>query len=302
MKSALRRWMPGPRWLVIAPVYLWMLLFFAIPFAIALKISFSHSLIAMPPYSDLVGWTGKDLTVTLNISNYLFLLTDSLYYSAYLSSLKIAIVSTFLCLLIGYPIAYAIAKMPVATRNIALMLVILPSWTSFLIRIYAWIGILKNNGLMNNFLMWIGVIDQPLQILHTDLAIYIGIVYAYLPFMILPLYTNLVKLDGRLLEAAYDLGARPWKVFLKITLPLSRSGIIAGSMLVMIPVVGEFVIPALLGGPDTLMIGKILWDEFFSNRDWPVASAVATVMLVLLLVPIMVFHHYESKELEAKLT
>ncbi|MBP8098491.1 MAG: ABC transporter permease subunit, partial [Arenimonas sp.] len=273
-----------------------------IPFAIALKISFSHSLIAMPPYSDLVGWTGKDLTVTLNISNYLFLLTDSLYYSAYLSSLKIAIVSTFLCLLIGYPIAYAIAKMPVATRNIALMLVILPSWTSFLIRIYAWIGILKNNGLMNNFLMWIGVIDQPLQILHTDLAIYIGIVYAYLPFMILPLYTNLVKLDGRLLEAAYDLGARPWKVFLKITLPLSRSGIIAGSMLVMIPVVGEFVIPALLGGPDTLMIGKILWDEFFSNRDWPVASAVATVMLVLLLVPIMVFHHYESKELEAKLT
>jgi putrescine transport system permease protein len=302
MKAALRSWMPGPRWLVIAPVYLWMLLFFAIPFAIALKISFSHSLIAMPPYSDLVGWTGKDLTVTLNISNYLFLLTDSLYYSAYLSSLKIAIISTFLCLLIGYPIAYAIAKMPVATRNIALMLVILPSWTSFLIRIYAWIGILKNNGLLNNFLIWLGVIDQPLQILRTDLAIYIGIVYAYLPFMILPLYTNLVKLDGRLLEAAYDLGARPWKVFMKITLPLSRSGIIAGSMLVMIPVVGEFVIPALLGGPDTLMIGKILWDEFFSNRDWPVASAVATVMLVLLLVPIMVFHHYEAKELEAKLT
>jgi putrescine transport system permease protein len=302
MNKLLRRWMPGPRWLVIAPAYLWMLLFFAIPFAIALKISFSHSLIAMPPYSDLVGWTGKDLTVTLNISNYLFLLTDSLYYSAYLSSLKIAAISTFLCLLIGYPIAYAIARMPVATRNVALMLVILPSWTSFLIRIYAWIGILKNNGLMNNFLMWLGIIDQPLQILHTDLAIYIGIVYAYLPFMVLPLYTNLVKLDGRLLEAAYDLGARPWKVFLKITLPLSRSGIIAGSMLVMIPVVGEFVIPALLGGPDTLMIGKILWDEFFNNRDWPVASAVATVMLVLLLVPIMIFHHYESKEMESKLT
>jgi len=302
MNKLLRRWMPGPRWLVIAPAYLWMLLFFAIPFAIALKISFSHSLIAMPPYSDLVGWTGKDLTVTLNISNYLFLLTDSLYYSAYLSSLKIAAISTLLCLIIGYPIAYAIARMPVATRNVALMLVILPSWTSFLIRIYAWIGILKNNGLMNNFLMWLGIIDQPLQILHTDLAIYIGIVYAYLPFMVLPLYTNLVKLDGRLLEAAYDLGARPWKVFLKITLPLSRSGIIAGSMLVMIPVVGEFVIPALLGGPDTLMIGKILWDEFFNNRDWPVASAVATVMLVLLLVPIMIFHHYEAKELESKLT
>ena len=302
MNKWLRRWLPGSRWLVIAPPYLWMLLFFAIPFAIALKISFSHSLIAMPPYSDLVSWTGKDLSVSLNISNYLFLLTDSLYYSAYLSSLKIAFVSTFLCLLIGYPMAYAIARMPPATRNVALMLVILPSWTSFLIRIYAWIGILKNNGLLNNFLLWAGVIDQPLQILHTNVAVYIGIVYAYLPFMVLPLYTNLVKLDVRLLEAAYDLGARPWKVFLKITLPLSRSGIIAGSMLVLIPVVGEFVIPELLGGPDTLMIGKVLWDEFFNNRDWPVASAVATVMLILLLVPIVIFHHYESRELESKLT
>ena len=302
MNAWLRRWLPGPRWLVIAPPYLWMLLFFAIPFAIALKISFTHQLIAMPPYSDLVGWTGKDLTVTLNISNYLFLLTDSLYYSSYLSSLKIAFISTVLCLLIGYPIAYGIARMPTATRNVALMLVILPSWTSFLIRIYAWIGILKNNGLLNNFLIWTGIIDQPLQILHTNIAIYIGIVYAYLPFMVLPLYTNLVKLDLRLLEAAYDLGARPWKVFLKITLPLSKAGIIAGSMLVLIPAVGEFVIPELLGGPDTLMIGKVLWDEFFSNRAWPVASAVATVMLILLLVPIMIFHHYESKELESKLT
>ena len=302
MKAWLRRWLPGPRWLVIAPPYLWMLLFFAIPFAIALKISFSHALIAMPPYSDLVTWTGKDLSVSLNISNYLFLLTDSLYYSAYLSSLKIAFISTVLCLLIGYPIAYAIARMPPATRNVALMLVILPSWTSFLIRIYAWIGILKNNGLLNNFLIWTGLIDQPLQILHTNFAVYIGIVYAYLPFMVLPLYTNLVKLDIRLLEAAYDLGARPWKVFLKITLPLSRAGIIAGSMLVLIPVVGEFVIPELLGGPDTLMIGKVLWDEFFNNRDWPVASAVATIMLILLLVPIVIFHHYESRELESKLT
>jgi putrescine transport system permease protein len=302
MNKKLRRWLPGSRWLVIAPPYLWMLLFFAIPFAIALKISFSHALIAMPPYSDLISWTGKDLTATLNISNYLFLLTDSLYYTAYLSSLKIAIVSTFLCLLIGYPMAYAIARMPPSSRNIALLLVILPSWTSFLIRVYAWIGILKNNGLLNNFLMWTGLIDHPLHILHTDISIYIGIVYAYLPFMVLPLYTNLVKLDGRLLEAAYDLGARPWKVFLKVTLPLSRSGIIAGSMLVMIPVVGEFVIPELLGGPGTLMIGKILWNEFFNNRDWPVASAVATVMLILLMIPILIFHHYESKELESKLT
>jgi len=302
LRAGLRRWLPGPRWLVIAPPYLWMLLFFAIPFAIALKISFSHSQIAMPPYSSLVDWSGKDLTVTLNISNYLYLVQDSLYWSAYLSSLKIAVVSTLLCLLVGYPMAYAIARMPPSSRNIALMLVILPSWTSFLIRIYAWIGILKNNGLLNNFLLWTGVIDQPLQILHTNVAVYVGIVYAYLPFMVLPLYTNLVKLDLRLLEAAYDLGARPWKVFMQVTLPLSRSGIIAGSMLVAIPVVGEFVIPELLGGPDTLMIGKVLWDEFFNNRDWPVASAVSTVMLLLLLAPILVFHHFEQKELEHRLT
>ncbi len=302
MNARIRKWLPGSRWLVIAPPYLWMLLFFAVPFAIALRISFTHSLIAMPPYSDLVSWTGKDLSVTLNLNNYLFLLTDSLYYSSYLSSLKVAFISTVLCLLIGYPIAYAIARMPPATRNVALMLVILPSWTSFLIRIYAWIGILKNNGLLNNLLMWAGVTDDPIQMLHTDFAIYVGIVYAYLPFMVLPLYTNLVKLDLRLLEAAYDLGARPWKVFLRITLPLSRAGIIAGSMLVLIPAVGEFVIPELLGGPDTLMIGKVLWNEFFNNRDWPVASAVATVMLILLLVPIMIFHHFEARELESKLT
>jgi putrescine transport system permease protein len=280
-----------------------MLLFFAIPFAIALKISFAHSLIAMPPYSDLITWSGSGSpTISLNTANYLFLFTDDLYYKSYLSSLEIASISTLLCLLIGYPIAYGIARMPPSTRNIALMLVILPSWTSFLIRIYAWMGILKNNGLLNNFLIWLGVINEPLHILHTNVAVYIGIVYAYLPFMVLPLYTNLVKLDMRYLEAAYDLGARPWKVFLKITLPLSRSGIIAGSMLVLIPVVGEFVIPELLGGVDTLMIGKVLWDEFFNNRDWPVASAVSTVMLILLLVPILVFHHFEQKELEHRLT
>ena len=302
MSAWLRRWLPGPRWLVIAPPYVWMLLFFAIPFAIALKISFAHQLVAMPPYSSLWSWDGKDFDLKLNLNNYLFLFTDDLYYAAYLGSLKIAVVSTLLCLLIGYPLAYAIARMPPATRNVALMLVILPSWTSFLIRIYAWIGILKNNGLLNNFLIWIGVIDQPLQILHTNVAVYIGIVYAYLPFMVLPLYTNLVKLDLRLLEAAYDLGARPWRVFLSVTLPLSRAGIIAGSMLVAIPVVGEFVIPELLGGPSTLMIGKVLWDEFFANRDWPVASAVSTVMLILLLVPILVFHHFEQKELEHRLT
>ena len=300
MKPAVRRWLPGVRWLVIAPPYLWMLLFFAVPFAIALKISFAHQLIAMPPYSEL--WDSATGKLSLNFDNYRYMVRDSLYYTAYLSSLKIAVISTFLCLLLGYPIAYAIARMPPATRNVALMLVILPSWTSFLIRIYAWIGILKNNGLLNNFLIWTGLIHEPLRILHTTVAVYIGIVYAYLPFMVLPLYTNLVKLDPRLLEAAYDLGARPWRVFLAVTLPLSRAGIIAGSMLVAIPVVGEFVIPELLGGPTTLMIGKVLWDEFFNNRDWPVASAVSTVMLVLLLAPILVFHHFEQKELEHRLT
>ena len=258
---------PGPRWLVIAVPYLWMLLFFAVPFAIALKISFSKAMIAMPPYSPIAEWADSALTLKLSFNNYLYLLRDNLYVNAYLSSLSIAITATVLCLLLGYPMAYAIARMSPANRNICLMLVILPSWTSFLIRIYAWIGILKNNGLINNLLMGMGLIDEPLQILHTQVAVYIGIVYAYLPFMILPLYSNLVKLDHRLLEAAYDLGAKPWKAFLKVTLPMSRAGIIAGSMLVLIPVVGEFVIPEMLGGPDTLMIGRVLWQEFFNNRD-----------------------------------
>ncbi|KFN49974.1 hypothetical protein N790_01010 [Arenimonas malthae CC-JY-1] len=299
---SVRRRLPGSRWLVIAVPYLWMLLFFAIPFAIALKISFASAAIAMPPYTDLVQWAGDKVQLTINTANYLFLVRDSLYVNAYLSSLEIAVVSTALCLLLGYPIAYAIARMDPATRNVALMLVILPSWTSFLIRIYAWVGILKNNGLLNNFLIGLGLIDEPLQILHTPVAVYIGIVYAYLPFMVLPLYSNLVKHDHRLLEAASDLGARPWKAFLTVTLPLSKAGIIAGSMLVMIPVVGEFVIPEMLGGADTLMIGRVLWQEFFNNRDWPVASAVAIVMLVLLIVPITIFHRYQSKEMESKLT
>lgn len=299
--ARLRRILPGARWLVIAPPYLWMLLFFAVPFAIVLKISFAKSQIAMPPYTDLLQFSDNLLQLVLNLDNYLYLLRDRLYVDTYLSSLRIAAISTLLCLLVGYPLAYAIARADPSVRNVLIMLVVLPSWTSFLIRVYAWIGILKNNGLLNNFLMWLGVIDEPLQILHTDAAVYIGIVYAYLPFMVLPLYANLVKHDLRLIEAAYDLGARPWQAFLKITLPLSRAGIIAGSMLVMIPVVGEFVIPELLGAPDTLMIGRVLWQEFFNNRDWPVASAVAIVMLVLLVVPITLFHHYRAKELEERL-
>lgn len=296
-----KRKLPGSRWLVIGVPYIWLLVFFAIPLAIAFKISFSQAAISMPPYTPVFNWVDGSLSLDINPKNYLYLINDSLYVKAYLSSIKIAIVSTFLCLLIGYPMAYAIARMEPSTRNIAMMMVVLPSWTSFLIRIYAWMGILKNNGLLNNFLLWTGIIDQPLAIMHTPIAVYIGIVYAYLPFMILPLYANLVKLDLRLLEAASDLGAKPWKAFLKITLPLSKAGIIAGSMLVMIPVVGEFVIPEMLGGPDTLMIGRILWQEFFNNRDWPVASAVSIVMLLLLMVPIIIFHRSQARELESKL-
>ncbi len=296
-----RRITPGPRWAVIAAPYLWMLVFFAIPFLIVLKISFSTLAIAMPPYTPVMEYVDNAVTMKLNLTNYLTLFTDSQYVAAYMSSIKIAAISTFIALLIGYPMAYVIAGLAPASRNIAMMLVVLPSWTSFLIRVYAWIGILDNNGLLNGLLMKLHIIDQPLQILYTPLAAYIGIVYCYLPFMVLPLYANLLKFDHRLLEAAYDLGARPWKAFLKITLPMSRSGIIAGCMLVMIPAVGEFVIPEMLGGPSTLMIGRVLWGEFFNNRDWPVASAVAIVMLLLLLIPILIFNRVQQREMEGNL-
>jgi putrescine transport system permease protein len=288
------------RKLVVAIPYAWLLLFFLVPFLIVLKISFTESQIAQPPFTDITSFADNVYTISLNLFNYIDLYEYDLYLSGYISSVKIAFVSTSLCLLIGYPIAYAIAKLPPHSRNLALMLVILPSWTSFLIRIYAWIGILKHNGLINNALIGLGVIEEPLEILHTPIAVYIGIVYAYLPFMVLPIYTNLVKHDHRLLEAAADLGARPIGSFMKITLPLSVSGIIAGSMLVFIPAVGEFVIPELLGGPDSLMIGKLLWSEFFNARNWPGASAVAVVMLILLIIPITIFQRYQAKDFEER--
>ena len=284
---------------VIGVPYVWLLLFFLVPFIIVFKISFSEMQYAIPPYTDLVGWADEVLTISLNLGNYYYLWDDSLYAKAYLSSVRIAFFATIGALIIGYPMAYAIARADASSRNALLMMVMLPSWTSFLIRIYAWVGILKNNGLINNALMSVGIIDQPIAMLNTEFAVYIGIVYAYLPFMILPIYTNLVKLDNSLLEASADLGCPPWKTFLTVTLPLSKAGIIAGSMLVFIPSVGEFVIPEMLGGAETLMIGKVLWQEFFNNRDWPVASAVAIVMLLLLLVPITFFHRYQSRELEA---
>ncbi|MDR6673644.1 ABC transporter permease subunit [Xanthomonas sp. 1678] len=293
----LRR-LPGARWAVIAAPYLWLLLFFAIPFLIVLRISFAEQAISSPPYSALLDYSDGVLTLKFTLQNYMALFRDSQYIAAYWGSIKIAGISTLLTLLIGYPMAYVIARMSPASRNIAMMLVVLPSWTSFLIRVYAWIGILDSNGVLNRTLLALGLIEQPLRILYTPIAAYIGIVYCYLPFMVLPLYATLVKQDHRLLEAAYDLGARPWKAFLTITLPMSRPGIVAGCMLVMIPAVGEFVIPEMLGGPDTLMIGRVLWGEFFNNRDWPAASAVAIAMLALLMVPILIFNRYQQRQLE----
>ena len=289
------------RTFVIAVPYLWLLMFFLVPFIIVLKIAFAEQVIAQPPYTSLFSWIdGKFINIKLNVTNFLFLINDNLYWKAYLNSVKVAGISTFLCLLIGYPMAYAIARSSPAWRNVFLMLVILPFWTSFLLRVYAWIGILKNNGLINQVLMGLGVIDQPIVMMQTPFAIYIGIVYSYLPFMVMPLYATLEKMDLTLLEAAYDLGCRPFKSFMMITLPLSMPGIVAGCMLVFIPAVGEFVIPELLGGPNTLMIGKVLWDEFFGNRAWPVASAVAIAILLLLVIPIMIFQHYQAKDAEAR--
>ena len=256
--SLARRMGFSGRTAVIMIPYIWLLLFFLLPFGFVLKISFSEALIARPPYAPLMAWSEETyLTIKLNFANFLFLLEDDLYWKAYLNSVKIAFISTVMCLLIGYPMAYGMARAKPAWRNVLLMLVILPFWTSFLLRVYAWIGILKNNGMINNILMGLGIIDEPIVMMQTDFAVYIGIVYSYLPFMILPLYANLERLDLTLLEAAADLGCRPAKVFFYITLPLSMSGIIAGSMLVFIPAVGEFVIPTLLGGPDTLMIGRV---------------------------------------------
>jgi putrescine transport system permease protein len=285
------------RFWVIAPPYIWLLVFFALPFLFILKISFAEAQIAMPPYSEIWSWTADSLVWFGSFDNYAFLIEDELYYVAYINSVRLAAISTVICLFVAYPMAYAIARMQDPYRSLFLLLVILPSWTSFLIRIYAWIGLLKNNGLVNHMLLSVGLIDSPIVMLHSDFAIYLGIVYGYLPFMVLPIYTNLLKLDPSLIEAGYDLGARPWKVFVSIILPLSMGGVVAGCFLVFIPAVGEFIIPDLLGGPSTLMIGKVLWQEFFVNRDWPVASAIAVVMLAFLIIPIYFYRRLEMKQI-----
>lgn len=290
--------------LVIIVPYLWLLLFFLVPFFIVFKISLSTTAIAMPPYTPVLdfsdGLSGFFTQLReFNFDNYLFLLEDPLYINAYISSVLIAAFSTFVTLVVAFPIAYAMSRAPATIRPTLMMMVILPFWTSFLIRVYAWIGILKPEGLLNQFLQAIGIISEPLQILNTNTAIVIGIVYSYLPFMILPLYATLEKMDFSLIEAAQDLGCRPLQAFWKITFPLAVPGIIAGCLLVFIPAVGEFVIPDLLGGSHTLMIGKTLWNEFSSNRDWPLSSAVAVILLLLLVLPIVYFQHAQAKAQEA---
>ncbi len=291
---------PGARWGVISSPYLWMLLFFLLPFIIVARISVADAQFSIPPFSALFQWAADRLTIEISFANYQWLMSDDTYFRAYWQSIRIAFYSTLMCMLIGFPVAYTIAKAPAHTQPTLLLLILLPSWTSFLIRVYAWMGLLSNRGLINQALVGLGITDGPIQMLNTNFAVYVGIVYAYLPFMILPLYANLVKHDGTLLEAASDLGARKITSFFRITLPLSKNGLIAGSMLVFIPVVGEYVIPELLGGRQTLMIGKVLWQEFFNNRDWPMAGALALVMIMILLIPIMIFMRVQQKELEGR--
>ena len=285
--------------------FLWLAIFFLLPFLIILKISLSDPATAQPPYRPLLDLSGgfaglREFLSGLDLENFQTLLGDSLYLGAAVSSVRIAAISTALLLLIGYPIAYGMAAAPARWRPLLLALVILPFWTSFLIRVYAWIGILRTEGLLNQALLGLGLVSEPLAILNTETAVFIGIVYAYLPFMVLPLYAALERLDHTLIEAAQDLGSPPWKAFWQVTLPLSLPGAVAGALLCFISIVGEFVVPDLLGGSETLMIGRTLWSEFFSNRDWPLASAVAVVLLLILVIPIVIYRDVEARRIEAR--
>jgi putrescine transport system permease protein len=282
---------------IIAVPFYWLLIFFLAPFVIVFKISVAESLIASPPFSPLfdIAQNGA-LSVHLVFDNYAYLWEDSLYIKTYVNSIRISTISTVLCLLLGYPIAYAIVRSTPTTRFVLLMLIILPFWTSFLLRIYAWMGLLADQGTINNILIYFGLINRPIRLMYSEFAVHIGIVYSYLPFMILPLYANMEKLDHTIHEAAADLGARPFTTFFTVTLPLTTPGIMAGSLLVFIPATGEFVIPDLLGGGNVLMIGRVLYNEFNANHDWPVASAVAIVLLLVLVIPMMLYQHIQSKE------
>ena len=299
IEAGLHRVQSGWKTLVIGIPYAWLLVFFLAPFAIVLKISFAESIIASPPFSSLIDLSEEGIIYfRVILDNFSYLLEDDLYVNSYLNSLKISTTSTLLCLLIGYPIAYAIVRSTPTMKNILLLMVILPFWTSFLLRVYAWMGLLADQGTINSFLIWLGLIDEPFRMLYSDFAVYVGIVYSYVPFMILPLYANMEKMDMTLHEAAADLGARPFTIFLTVTLPVTVPGIIAGSLLVFIPATGEFVIPDLLGGGNVLMIGRVLYSEFNSNHDWPVASAVAIVLLLVLVIPMMIYQHIQAKEAE----
>lgn len=279
--------------MVIGLPYLFLVLFFSAPFLVVLRISVSESIGVR--FQDLLSWDESTLTLRLKFANYLFLTTDPVYILTYLRSIGFASLNTVICLAIGYPFAYFMARSPAAWRPALLMLVSLPFWTSYLLRVYAWKGLLDDNGIVNNLLLWLHLIDAPVRMMHTAFSMMVGMVYTYLPFMILPVYANLVKMDVRLLEAAADLGSTPFRTFRLVTVPLSTPGIIAGSMLVLIPSIGEYVIPELLGGTSTYMIGQVLWDEFFKNIDWSMASAVAVSMVVLILIPLAVFNHYQTR-------
>ncbi|MBS0416632.1 MAG: ABC transporter permease subunit [Proteobacteria bacterium] len=289
---------PG-RWLIILPPMLFLTVFFLVPFAFAFKISLAETAPRVPPFTDILTRTADGhLQLSVSLANFKYLLTDEVYGVAYLYSLKTAFFSTLICLALGYPMAYAISRASKTTQSILLLIIILPFWTSFLLRVYALEGVIRDGGILNTVLLKLGLVSQPLKIMRTSVAVYLGIIYSYLPFMVLPLFATLEKLDNTLLEAAADLGSPPWRAFLDVTLPQSIPGVIAGSMLVFIPAVGEFVIPSLLGGPDNLMIGRVLWDEFFGNHDWPVASAVAIAFLFLLAGPIAIYQYYNVRQQE----
>lgn len=290
------------RWRLIIVVvpFVWLLLFFLAPFFIVAKISLAELKIASPPFTKMIEWTdGGVMTIRLVFDNFLYIWEDSLYFRTYLNSIKISSISTLICLLVGYPIAYGIVRSGPITKQLLLFAIILPFWTSFLLRVYAWMGLLSDQGTINNLLIWFGLIEDPIRMLYNEFAVYVGIVYTYMPFMILPLYANMEKLDGSLNEAAADLGSKPSNTFLKVTLPLTMPGIIAGSLLVFIPATGEYVIPDLLGGGNVLMIGRLLYNEFFANTDWPLASAVAILLLFLLVLPMMIYQYYQGKATEA---
>lgn len=283
------------RRVAVATPYLWLFVFFLAPFAIILKISLADPVIAQPPFTPMFDDAGSFQS---SFDSFRFILTDKFYAITYLRSIAMAAVATLLCLALGFPMAYGIARSKASTRSLLLLLIVLPFWISFLLRVYAWMGLLNNYGAINNLLMWLGIINEPIQMMYTDFAVLIGLAYSYLPFMILPLYATLERMDLDLVEAAQDLGASRTRAFWDVTWPLARAGVVAGCLLVFIPAMGEYVIPYLLGGPDSLLIGRVLFDEFFVNRDWPLASAVAVVLLIILVVPIVVLQRYQARNQE----